>query len=224
MREHEKESRTGVLQVLSAVAVALLCFGCETPTLKGDSLYPADWPPLAGPGEKCLAIGGTYANLGRAVDAKGKPADAWLTDVLAAMPTPREGEALRALHACARVTLHVESFPSQIRSDVLMQRIVAVPQRRIGESPEQWTDCADIHLPRGPGYPHSPAGTPTYESGIGFCFPTVFAYVNPRPMGIGITAALTLYFAVARDGSLIVKVGSGPEHTTETWARFGKVR
>ena len=222
MRTRSDAGRPGVRRVLVALAVVLSCIGCETPPLKADAVYPADWPQFAEIGEKCLGLEGTYANRGRYVDDAGKAGEAWLTDVLAAMPTPQEGATLSSLHICERVKLHLESFPSPARSDVTMQRAVAVPGRRVSESSGEWADCESIHLPRGPGWPWVGGDVRTYESGTGSCQATRFVYYNPHPSGLGWVPGLFNEIARGADSALIVKVWREGTPTAKAWARFPK--
>jgi hypothetical protein len=222
MRTRSEADRPAGRRALVALAVALLCGGCETPALKTDAVYPADWPQFVEVGEKCLGLESTYANRGRYVDDAGKAGDAWLTDILAAMPTPREGAELSSLHLCERVTLRIESFPSRARSDLMMQRAIAVPVRRVGEGSSEWADCESIHLPRGPGWPWVGNEGKTYESGTGLCQPKRFFYYNPHPGGLGWIPGLFIELARGTDNSLIVKVWREGSPTAKAWAHFAK--
>jgi hypothetical protein len=203
------------------IAAALLGAACETAKLERDTLYPTDWPDFANIGEKCIGLEGTYANRGRYVDNSGKTADAWLTDVLAAMPTPREVRTLESLHFCERVRLHLESYPSPARPDWLLQRIVAAPSRRVGDAPGQWVDCdASIQLPRGLGWPWASDNVPTYERGHSWCMARRFVYVNENPGGFGYSLPLAIEIAQGIDETLIVRIVRGS--MVLAWARFPK--
>jgi len=215
------------LYIGSAILVGLLSAACETPRLERDTVYPADWPGFGEVGEDCSGLEGTYANRGRYVDDTGMAGDAWLTDVLAAMPTPREAKDLAALHVCERVTLRLESMPLPASDafDLMWRRLVAVPSRRIGDRPDQWAPCdVVIQLPRGLGYPHVSGDVPTYEAGAGACLgrPKWFRYINHNPAGMGYVLPLVLEITQGTDGSLIVQITNGFS-TTKAWARFPRV-
>jgi len=222
MRVRSEAGRPAVRRALAALAVTLLCSGCETPPLKTDAVYPADWPQFVEVGEKCLGLEDTYANRGRYVDDGGKAGDAWLTDVLAAMPTPREGAELSSLHLCERVTLRIESFRPPSSSDLMLQRAIAVPARRVGEGSSEWVDCESIHLPRGPGWPWVGGDFKSYESGTGSCQAKRFYYYNPHPSRLGWIPGLFIEIARGTDDSLIVKVWREGTPTAKAWARFAK--
>ncbi len=108
---------------------ALTLIGCvslHAPLLK-DAAYPADWPDLAGAGEECQALDGTYANAGVLALAAAKPQAVFLTQLLALSANAGE------------ISLSVKTQRLDQRGDAFSTLVVALDGDR--REPRELTHC-----------------------------------------------------------------------------------
>lgn len=208
--------------------LSTLLVGCGTTEVARDEFYPADWPDVAGAGDDCRGIEGTFENKGVLVDETGQRQDIRFTDLwhAAMVKTPMESE-LTALRACQRVRLTIASFTYRATlSDEKALRLVMSPSREVtGDSQTGFTPCAEVRLPVDKPYPFNREGSE----------PAVFAYCIKGSLQVGLnwgTGGIAWLLGPARDGSLLVRleaahlVGIPPivwPTTKAAWARFGKM-
>lgn len=98
------------LPVVPLLAVACWLGGCAAtrPPAPTDPGYPQQWAPLAGLGEECRALDGTYVNGGVLIDPQGSQGSIRLTDLLFAMTDDgRRSPDVDAARDAVRVRLSV---------------------------------------------------------------------------------------------------------------------
>jgi len=160
--------------------LAILLVACATPELEKDNAYPADWPDLVAAGEDCRGIEGTFANQGVPVDRSGRRTEVLFTDLFGPRANA-EQEKFLALRSCERVSLRVETYPSQ---RVMRSRLIVEASRKITSDPlGRYELCESLHLPRDKGWPFADQSTPRHESGAGYCFKNHLQYSRPEAWG-----------------------------------------
>jgi hypothetical protein len=201
----------------------LVLAACAIPPVEKDASYPPSWPEIAGAGDECIGIEGTFLNKGMFVERAGKTREVWLTSMLPfnrLAPNETTITARSAMRSCERVSLRLESSPwrAVLGPDTKHWTLFVTPARPSGTPPHTALElCSEFRLPEGLGGPLE-ANSNLFAGCSSNYF--LLASLGPSTISPSTIRKLTL----ASDGSLIFKLEGGETiRSPRGWARFQRL-